>query len=77
MIVKAVIKLQMDQWALATVPTKFGDQMEINDSVSRKLQYCKQLHEQKNTVTDYHPGNHSLTYVYHLHHLTQFPLGPR
>jgi hypothetical protein len=36
---------EMDQFAPATVPTTFGELMEIHDSVSGKLQGSKEHHE--------------------------------
>jgi len=36
LIVKAVIQPEIDQFAHANAPTKFGEMMEIRDSVSRK-----------------------------------------
>jgi len=46
LIVKVVIKPEMNQFAHATALTTFGQLMEIYDSVSRKSQCHKELHEQ-------------------------------
>jgi hypothetical protein len=45
--VKAVIKLQIDQFAPATALTTFGELMAICDSVNRESQYHKELHKVK------------------------------
>jgi hypothetical protein len=42
MIVKAVIQPEFDQFAHATVPTTFGELMEIHDIVSGKSQCRKE-----------------------------------
>jgi hypothetical protein len=44
--VMAVIKPQLNQFALGTALTTFGELMEIHLSVSAKSQYCKELHMQ-------------------------------
>jgi len=42
MIVKAVIQLEIDQFAHATASTTFGELMEIHDSVSGESQCRKE-----------------------------------
>jgi len=44
LIVKAVIMVEMDQFAPATAPTTFGELMGIDDSVSGKSQ-CHKEHK--------------------------------
>jgi len=48
--VQAVIKPQMDLFAPATVPTTFGELIDIRDSVSGKSQCRKELHKQEVTM---------------------------
>ena len=46
----AVINLQLDQCALATAQTTFGERMEMHDSESRESQCCLELHKQKEVI---------------------------
>jgi len=45
--VNTVIKMQIDQFAPATVPTTFQELMEICDTVSGQSQCSKKPHDQK------------------------------
>jgi len=47
LIVRAVIKPEMHQFAPAMAPTTFGELMEIHDSGSQKAQCHKEHHEHK------------------------------
>jgi len=77
LIVKAVIKPEIHQFAPATVPTTFGELMEIHDSVSRKSQCKRKHHEHKVAIWDYRMGNHRLTYAYRLSQQSQYTIRHR
>jgi len=52
LIVKRVIKLEMDQLAPATALTSHGELMEIRDCVSEISEVLYKLHEQKAAICD-------------------------